>query len=57
MKLRHPLYGYMNVPDSVEEQRQQVLSVKMLLEQGYHPMIQAYRDMIELALDLERRKS
>lgn len=55
MKLEHPLYGEIVVPDDAEQIREELRISREIQEEGYHPIVQAYQDMLELALDLERR--
>lgn len=50
------MYGMMEVPDDAEAIREDLRIANDILEEGYHPVIQGYADMLELALDLERRK-
>ena len=62
MILEHPLYGEMVVPDSKEELQNELRIVKEIQEryepgvEAWHPIVQAYKDMLELALDLTRRE-
>lgn len=56
MKLEHPLYGTMVVPDDSDQIREELRIVRKILEENYHPVVQAYQDMLELALDLKRRE-
>ena len=56
MKLVHPLYGEIQVPDDAEQIREDRRIARDIQEEGYHPLVQAYIDMLELALDMERRE-
>ncbi len=50
------MYGPVEVPDDREAIREDLRTASNILEEDYHPIVQAYADMLELALDLERRK-
>ena len=56
MKLGHPLYGEIQVPDDVEQIREDRRIARGIQEEGYHPLVQAYIDILELALDMKRRE-
>ena len=56
MKLLHPLYGEIQVPDDVGQIREELRIVRDIQEEGYYPLAQAYLDMLELALDMKRRE-
>lgn len=56
MKLEHPIYGQMTVPDKADDIRLELQIIIGIQEEVHNKSLQAYRDMLELALDLERRK-
>lgn len=44
------------MPDDAEQIRENRRIARDIQEEGYHPLVQAYIDMLELALDMKRRE-
>ena len=56
MKIYHPLYGEVEVPEDKDTLYRHLMIAKELLAEEYNSAILAYCDVLEEQLDMERRK-
>ncbi len=57
MKTFHPTQGEIEVPDSIVEINQHIKATRAMIENNYNPVVMAYLDSCESALDMYRRES